>query len=102
MKTAPRPVAVLPIRVLPSLLKLPVWVNTEPSDPTVVKPMREYVVPSEDTLVVSETFWMVSPWSENANLPNICQNDIVSPFHVVRWMHPQLTFRVDASAWLIG
>ena len=63
--------------------------------------MRVYVVPSEDTLVVSETFWIVSPWSENANLPKICQNDIASPFNVVRWIQPQKTFGLDPIAWLI-
>ena len=59
------------------------------------------MVPSDDTLVVSETFWIVSPWSENANLPKICQNDIASSFHAVRWMKPQKTFRLDPNVWLI-
>ena len=40
LKTAPSPVAVLPILVLPSVLKLPICVNMEPSDPTVVDPIR--------------------------------------------------------------
>jgi len=39
LNTAPNPVAVLPIRVLPSVLKLPICVNVDPSDPTVVDPM---------------------------------------------------------------
>ena len=55
LNTAPNPVAVLPIRVLPSVLKLPICVNVDPSDPTVVDPMRVKVVPSLLTLVVSLT-----------------------------------------------
>ena len=40
LNTAPNPVAVLPILVLPSVLKLPIWVNIDPSEPTVVDPIR--------------------------------------------------------------
>ena len=40
LNTAPSPVAALPILVLPSELKLPIWVNMNPSDPTVVDPIR--------------------------------------------------------------
>jgi hypothetical protein len=39
LKTALNPVAELPILVLPSVLKLPIWVNVDPSDPTVVEPI---------------------------------------------------------------
>jgi len=39
LKTAPSPVAVSPIRVLPSELWLPICVKTEPSVPTVVGPI---------------------------------------------------------------
>lgn len=39
LNTAPRPDEVLPMRVLPSLLKLPNWVNVDPSDPNVFEPM---------------------------------------------------------------
>ena len=39
LKTAPMPVAVLPMRVLPSVLKLPIWVKTDASDPTVDEPI---------------------------------------------------------------
>lgn len=67
----------LPIRVLPSVLQLPIWVNIDPSDPTVVDPILVYVVPSDETLVVSEIFCRVSPLSDTANRPNICQKDMV-------------------------
>ncbi len=40
LHTAPKPVAVLPILVLPTELKLPICVKTEPSLPTVVLPIR--------------------------------------------------------------
>ena len=40
LNTAPNPVAVLPILVLPSVLKLPICVNMDPSEPTVVDPIR--------------------------------------------------------------
>ena len=73
MNTAPKPVAMLPILVLPSELKLPVWVYSDPSDPCVNGPMVVYTVPFDDTLVVSETLWMVSPSSDVANLANMFQ-----------------------------
>jgi hypothetical protein len=71
------PVAVLPMRVLPSVLKLPICVKTDPSDPTVVEPIFVKVVPSDETLVVSESFCRVSPVSDTANRPKICQKDMV-------------------------
>ena len=51
----------LPIRELPSLLKLPVWVKTDPSDPTVVEPMWLKTVPLLLTLVELPSRWIVSP-----------------------------------------
>ena len=45
MNTAPSPVAVLPILVLPSLEKLPIWVKIDPSEPVVVQPMWLKMVP---------------------------------------------------------
>ncbi len=56
LNTAPKPVAVLPILVLPSELKLPICVKTEPSLPTVVLPIRLYTVPSDEIDVVSDSF----------------------------------------------
>ena len=70
------PVAPLPMRALPSELKLPICVKTEPSDPTVVLPIRVYVVPPEETLVVSETRCMTLPLSEVAVRPKIFHQDI--------------------------
>ena len=35
--------------------------------------MVVYTVPFDDTLVVSETLWMISPSSDVANLPNMFQ-----------------------------
>ena len=51
----------LPILELPSLLKEPVWVKTDPSDPTVVEPMWLKTVPLLLTLVESPSRWMFSP-----------------------------------------
>ncbi len=65
------------MRELPSELNTPCWINTDPSDPTVVKPMVVYEVPSVEMLKLSEILWTVSPESENAKLPKICQKDMV-------------------------
>lgn len=82
LNTAPKPVALSPMRQLPSELKEPIWVKTDPSEPTVVLPDLKNVVPSLLTLVESPMRWIVSPLSETAMDPKNCQKDMVYSFFI--------------------
>jgi hypothetical protein len=57
--------------------------NTDPSDPTVVSPIVVYEVPSVEMLKLSDILWTVSPVSENAKFPKICQKDMVFSYKFV-------------------
>ena len=65
------------MRTLPSVLKLPIWVNVEPSEPTVMFPILMKVTPFEDTLMLSDNFVMVSPLSDTAMFPKMFQKDML-------------------------